>query len=101
MTLHVGEHARERGVQVRDAGEEPVVRSSSAGVLPQTFGWIQFRAVGRQIIDVEPVPVRFEPVPDVLVFVIGGVVLNQERTATTIAPGELLQESSIRGCVED
>src|SRR5438093_13025285 len=50
--------------------------------------------------DFEPMSIRFEPTPNVFVFVVGGIVLNQHGAAPTIAATELLQESSVSGCVE-
>lgn len=51
--------------------------------------------------DFEPMSIRREPVPDALVFVVRGVVLNQHCATPTVTAAELFQESSISGRVED
>ena len=49
----------------------------------------------------KPMSIRFEPTPDALVLVIGGVVLNQDRALTAVSPGQLFEEPEIRGGIED
>jgi hypothetical protein len=56
-----------------------------AGVLPQPFGRIQFRRVGRQLVHFQPMPVGLEPSPDLGVLVVGGVVLNQNRSLAAVS----------------
>jgi hypothetical protein len=48
----------------------------------------------------KPVSMRFEPVPDVFILMVGGVVLNQHCAAPTITAAELFQERSVSGRVE-
>src|SRR5437773_12348437 len=50
--------------------------------------------------DFQPLPIRFEPTPDIFVLMIRSVVLDQDCAAATIAAAKLFKESSIRGCVE-
>jgi len=40
--------------------------------------------------DFEPTPVRFEPTPDIFIFVIRSVVLNQHGAAASIVAAEAL-----------
>jgi hypothetical protein len=77
------------------------MRSVSAGMLPEPFGGIQFRGVGRQLVHLQPMPVGLEPSPDLRVFVIGSIILNQNRPLAAIAPGELFEEAQISGGIED
>jgi len=48
----------------------------------------------------QPVSVGAEPVPDRGIFVIRGVVLNQNGSLVTVVPRQLLEESQVRGSVE-
>src|SRR5713101_5040563 len=77
------------------------MRPVLAGVLPQPFGRIQFRRVGRQLVHFQPMPVGLEPSPDLGVLVVGGVVLNQNRALAAVSPRQLLQEAEIGGGIED
>src|SRR5260370_18274135 len=45
--------------------------------------------------------VGFEPRPDIGVFVVGGVVLNQDRSLAAVSPSQLFEEAEIRGGIED
>src|SRR5438034_3922938 len=69
-------------------------------MLPDTLRGIKFRAVSWELVDFEPMPVGFEPTPDIFIFVIRSVVLNQHCPAASIVTAESLQESSVRGGVE-
>ncbi len=71
-----------------------------AGVLPKAFRGIQLWTVGGQLMDLQPVSIRSEPSPDILVLVIRGVVLD-EHCATAITTGKLFQESTIGGGIEN
>ena len=48
----------------------------------------------------QPVAIQFEPSPDILIFVVGSVVLNQDRTLTPVSPRKLFHESQICAGVE-
>ena len=48
----------------------------------------------------QPVSVGAEPVPDLGILVIGGVVLNQNGSPVTVVPRQLSEESQVRGSVE-
>ena len=43
-------------------GEVAVVQAAPASELPDSFDWIEFRAVGRQEFEAEPLLVGFAPV---------------------------------------
>lgn len=49
----------------------------------------------------QPVPVGLEPRPDLGILVVGGVVLNQNRSLAAVAPSQLLEEAKIGGGVEN
>src|SRR5260370_41302209 len=49
----------------------------------------------------QPMAVGFEPRPDIGVFVVGGVVLNQDRSLATVSPSQLFEETEIRSGIED
>jgi hypothetical protein len=49
----------------------------------------------------QPMPVRPEPGPDFGVFMIGSIVLNQNRPLAAIAPGYLFEEAEIRRAIKD
>ena len=48
-----------------------------------------------------PVSIGTEPGPDIAVFVVGGVVLDQNGTLARVASRPLLQETQVGGGVED
>lgn len=49
----------------------------------------------------EPVPIRFEPAPNIFIFMIRRIVLNQHCAAMAVVATETLQESSIGRRIED
>ena len=49
----------------------------------------------------QPMPVGLEPRPDLSVLVIGGVVLNQNRSLAAVSPSELFEEAEIGGGIEN
>src|SRR5207302_1546336 len=49
----------------------------------------------------QPTAIGIEPSPYVAVFVIRRVILNEHRSLPSIAASQLLQESEVRGSVED
>ena len=101
MRLHLSEDARQRGEERVQAVEETVVGSVLSGVLPQAFGRIELWRVGRQLMHFEPMAVGLEPCPDLAVFVVRGVVLDQNGPLATISPGQLFEEGEVGGRVED
>lgn len=48
----------------------------------------------------QPVSVGAEPVPDLGILVIRGIVLNQNGSLVAVVPRQLLEESQVRGSVE-
>ena len=48
----------------------------------------------------QPVSVGAEPVPDLGILVIRGIILNQNGSLVTIGPRQLLEESQVRRSVE-
>jgi hypothetical protein len=46
-------------------------------------------------------PVGLEPSPDLSVLVVGGVVLDQDRSLTAVTPRQWFEEAEISGGVED
>ena len=85
--LHILEDAGQRGDQFVLAGKVAILSSIVAGVLPQPFGGIEFGRVGRELVDFQPVPVGFEPAPDLGVLMVRGVVLNENGPAATVMRG--------------
>jgi len=72
-----------------------------AGALPQPFGGIELGRVGRELVDFQPVPVGFEPAPDLTVLRIRGVVLNENGPAAAIMRSQAMQEIQVGGSIED
>ena len=99
--MHVRKHAGQRGEQIVAGGEVAVVGGVFAGVLPKPFGWIEFGRVGRELMDLQPVPVGSEPTPDLSVLVVGGVVLNENGPLAAIMRREALQKIQVGSGVED
>lgn len=50
-----------------------------AGVVPDAFGRIEFGPVGRELKHLQVTPVLGEPIIGFLLFVVGGIVLNQKH----------------------
>ena len=101
MRLHLVEDARQRRAECIQFAEETVVRPVLACVLPEPFGGVQFWRVRGQLMHLQPIPVGGKPGPDIGVFMVGGVVLNQDGALTTVAAGQLFEESEIGGRIED
>jgi hypothetical protein len=93
MGLHFSEDPSEGGQQFGGVGEVPVVGSGSSRVLPESFGGVELRRVRRQLVHFQPVPISPEPRPDVAVFVVGSVVLDENGALPAIVDGQLLQEA--------
>src|SRR6266849_5080968 len=49
----------------------------------------------------QPMPVGLEPSPDLAVLVVGGVVLNQNRSLAAVSPSQLFEEAEVGGGIED
>ena len=49
----------------------------------------------------QPMPIRFEPCPDLPVFVVGSIVLNEDGSAAAVASGQLVEEAQIGRGIED
>ena len=49
----------------------------------------------------QPVPVGLEACPYFAVFMVGGVVLNQDRSLTAVPPGQLFEETKVGDGIED
>ena len=49
----------------------------------------------------QPMAVGLEPCPDLGVLVVRGVILNQDRPLAAVSPGQLFQETEVRGGIED
>jgi len=49
----------------------------------------------------QPMPVGLEPRPDLRILVVGGVVLNQNRSLAAVAPSQLFEETEVGGGIED
>ena len=49
----------------------------------------------------QPLAVGLEPLPDVSVFVVRGVVVNQDRSLVAVSPGQLFEEAKIGAGMED
>jgi hypothetical protein len=43
----------------------------------------------------QPMPVGLEPCPDLGVLVVGGVVLNENRSLAAVSPGQLFEEAQV------
>src|SRR5258708_39666839 len=76
MVSHVIESVEERATKILRAFKEPIVCDMLARVMPDSFGRIQFRPVGRKLEDFHVATVRLEPVMGFLLFVIRSIVLK-------------------------
>ncbi len=76
MVPHVIEPAEERVTKILRSFKEPIVSDVFARVVPDAFGRIQFRPVGREREHFHISAVRSEPVRDFRLGVIRGVVLK-------------------------
>ena len=92
MGLHFSKDTGEGGQQLGGVGEVAVVGSGPSGVLPKSFGGVELRGVRRQLVHFQPVSIGSEPRPDVAVFMVGGVVLDQNSALPPVLGGQLLQE---------
>lgn len=78
------------------------MRAILARMLPKPFRGIELRRVGWKRFDFQPPAIVAKPRPDRFVFVVRGVVLNQDGAALAIPGGNLmLQEIQVGLRVED
>jgi hypothetical protein len=49
----------------------------------------------------QPMPIGLEPCPDLRILVVGGVVLNQNRSLAAVPPSELFEEAKVGGGIKD
>jgi hypothetical protein len=83
MVSHVIESVEERATKILSSFKEPIVCDMLARLMPDSFGRIQFRPVGRKLEDFHVATVRLEPVVGFLFFVIPSIVLNQVDAMVT------------------
>src|SRR5579862_6878753 len=84
--------------QVARLLEISVVRRMFPGVVPYSFGGVEFWPAGRQLEHLQIPPLRGKPLMGFLLFVIGNVVLNQEHSMTPPIKGrehDLLQKGHV------
>ena len=93
VALHFIKDTGESGQQLGGLREVAVVGFGSALVLPKSFGGVELRKIRRQLVHFQPASIGCEPRPDVAVFVVGSVVLDENDALPAIADGQLLQES--------
>jgi hypothetical protein len=62
--------------------EKAIMGGMLARVIPNPFRGVEFRPVGRKLKDLDVTPVLGEPLVSLLLFVVGGVVLNQEHSVS-------------------
>ena len=102
MSLHVGEDTDEGSIQFAQSQEGAVVRPVLARVLPEPLRGIELRRVGWERFDFQPAAILPKPSPDRSVFVVRGIVLNQDGSALAIMGGNLmLQERQVGLRIED
>ena len=69
-------------------------------MVPQEFNGIELRRVRRQIVDLPPMAIFAEPSPHLLVFMVGGVVLNIENATWVVPLRYTIQKVKVRAGVE-
>jgi hypothetical protein len=79
MSLHVAEGAEERLAEVLGPLKEAIVGGVFSRVIPNPLGGVEFRPAGWQLENLHVAAVLGEPLIGFLLFVVGGVVLNQEH----------------------
>jgi len=78
----MAEDAEERLAEVLGPLKETIMGGVLARVIPNPFGGVEFRPIGRQLEHFHIAAVLGEPLIGFLLFVVRGVVLNQEETMT-------------------
>ena len=99
MFLHVSKNCGQRFQKLLFRFEIAIVSTHQPGVMPQTFGGIVLGRISRKLMNLQPMPVLFEPFPDTRVLVIRSVVLDQINAVCPGATGSrchLFQEAQIR-----
>jgi len=99
--LHLSEHSRQGADQLGFGREVTIVGPGLPRVLPEPLRGIELRRAGWRLMYVPPVAIRGEPAPHLGILVIGGVVLNQHRSAPAAAPRQLFQKGQAGRGVED
>src|SRR5437016_5469052 len=69
-------------------------------MMPDSFQGIEFRGIGRQIVHLDQSAVVGEPQPNIPIFVIWGVVLNQEHLLGKVGSYDAFQVLDVRFGVE-
>jgi len=100
-TLDTFEHPGDGALQLIHRREVPVVCSGQTGMVPKPLRRVQFRAVGRQIINRQPCALLSKPSPDIFVFVVRRIVLNEHRLPRKVRSSELFQIGQVRGGIKD
>jgi len=98
--LHLAKYAIQRGLEFAPSREVSVMSAGLARVLPQPLRRIELRRVGRQLMNLQPVPVGSEPTPNVCILVVGSVVLDQNGPLPPVGARQLLQEGQVGAGVE-
>jgi hypothetical protein len=80
MLLDVAEGAEERLAEVLGLLKEAIMGGVLARVIPNPFRGVEFRPVGRQLEHLHVAAVLGEPLIGFMLFVVRGIVLNQEHT---------------------
>lgn len=70
-------------------------------MMPDSLQRIELGRISRQIVNLQVCPVLFEPRPDVFVFVVRRIVLNEINLAREIASQNSFQISDVRVGAED
>lgn len=93
LRLYFSEDSRQRSHDFRFAHEIPIVGSVLSRVLPDPFGGIELRRIGRQLVYLQPVAIALKPRPNILVLVVGSVVLNKQCAAASESSGDVIKEA--------
>lgn len=99
MLLHMIKSPEQRAAQLLGLFKKSVVRGVFACVVPNPFRRVEFRPVGGKLEHFHKAPMFGEPLIGFLLFVIGGVILNQiDPMAATVKSWNqyLIDESQIR-----
>lgn len=91
MVSHVIESVEERATKILRSFKEPIVCDMLARVMPDSFGRIQFRPVGRKWQDFDIATVCLEPVMGLLLLMIRSIVLHQINPVATAVEGVSFQ----------
>lgn len=69
--------------------------------MPHSFQSVEFRRVRGEIVNLYIPAMGREPMPDLAIFVVGSVVLDQEDFLRKVTSDHPLQVSHIGGSIED